>query len=767
MHSSDFTTFRFGVRNGEAWLNRDFIKNLDPLLRADLDSEWYMGATNINGVTGNGRLTAGISYWGELTVLRWPRLSHFDHLRYRTVHGFPLRNYNVRMGPDSPSESYARLGRPIAVRPDNGSFAGVYDPEEMKISWFHEPAWDAAQRYEPEFSNIVLSTFHNLRIGITVIAVDFVPPDRDILVRRFVLRSEKKALESQSSKHLQFLYYANLAPTKARARFYPADWRLQEMKSDFLCLYSEEANAVVHFKPDGVQKRSARGLARDLSRQPEKIADFVDHLDEHFPRGGIYVVWGFDRKITSFSVGKTSLGTRTTYTHNPYFEARSGSLSMRPVSSFPACAILSCPVEFDDNHEFSLTVIFSIADKAHKAIESFARSVEEGYEKLYEKTAEHWRKRSSSIIVPDVDDEVCKNLAKRSILALDVGTDKTSGAIVASISRQPQYCFDWPRDGAFFDYALDLSSSSERVTKHTYFYSSVQIKSSRSRKKFGNFWGNYYVDGEKGSFMILEIDETALCAWNLWRHARHIPVGERDFYLERTYPAIKNAAQALMMKRTGKGGFPAKSREDDNLFAKTRTLHGATSAYLGLVSAHQAGKQFGENESVLDSWISWAQEIREAIIQCFDDREGKFQNEGWRGGTWVIWPARILPFEDERIQSQAEHLLSSVEPFFMKETQGAAYASEKLVACALAFQKRQEMLERVKRCISIMAHEVCTPGTGHFGEVVLVGEFVPGEKVFQNRTSIPHLWEGTLFYLALSAAYNPEWFEREDKPFSW
>jgi len=747
-------------------VNRDFIKKLDPLLKADLDSEWYMGATNINGVTGNGRLTAGISYWGELTVLRWPRLSHFDHLRYRTTHGFPLRNYGVRMDIDAPSETYARLGKPNVISPDMGSFGGVYNPEEKRASWFHEPEWDAAGRYEPEDSNIVMTTFHNPRIGITVTLTDFVPPDRDVLVRRFLLKRESGA-GGKKSLLFSFIYYANLAPSASRARFYPADWKMHEMRSDFLCVYDEEKNAVIHFKPQRLPKRLAFNAQRELEAQPERIADFVNNLDEEYPSGGIFIAWGFDRKPGAFSVGKTLYGRKNAQQGNPYFEALDGSLSMRRVSSYPACAAISCPVSFDERNEFSVMVIFSIAERAQKALKAYKESIEEGFDRIHRRTIEHWSKRASSIVLPDADDEVFKTLARRSILALDIGTDATSGAIVASISRQPQYCFDWPRDGAFFDYALDLASSNERVTRHAFFYASAQIKSRYNRRKDGNFWGNYYTDGKKGSFLIIEIDETALCAWNLWRHARHVPPEDRDLYLEKIYPTIKNAAEALLRKRPKKGGFPAKAREDDNLFAKTRTLHGATSAYLGLISAHQAGKQFGENKSTCDSWISWAYEIRDAIVSSFDESSGKFNNEGWRGGTWVIWPSRILPFEDERIQAQAEYLLSSVEPFLLKETQGAAYASEKLVACALAFQNRVEMLDRVRRCLSIMAHEVPTPGTGHFGEVALVRDFGRGEKFFQNRTSIPHLWEGTLFYLALAAAYNPEWFDREDEPFSW
>ncbi|HID72366.1 TPA: hypothetical protein EYP38_00365, partial [Candidatus Micrarchaeota archaeon] len=44
---------------------QELTREFDRLVNVDLDAEWCGGSTNIKGAVGNGRLTAGISFWGE------------------------------------------------------------------------------------------------------------------------------------------------------------------------------------------------------------------------------------------------------------------------------------------------------------------------------------------------------------------------------------------------------------------------------------------------------------------------------------------------------------------------------------------------------------------------------------------------------------------------------------------------------------------------------------------------------------------------------
>jgi hypothetical protein len=75
---------------------------------------------------------------------------------------------------------------------------------------------------------------------------------------------------------------------------------------------------------------------------------------------------------------------------------------------------------------------------------------------------------------------------RRALLSIRQGTDRATGAIVASISEQPAYHLDWPRDGAFLSLLLDAVGRTADVERHNRFYRDVQIRSAGDpRRQFG------------------------------------------------------------------------------------------------------------------------------------------------------------------------------------------------------------------------------------------------------------------------------------------
>ncbi len=108
----------------------DFADIGDPLIVADLFSETVGGGSNTVGALGNGRLTVGISPWGEMVYFRWPRPSHYDHLRYVT-HSYSMLSgmisvKNVRHGKNAPSRDWQKYGRPLEKYSGLGGKAGIY-----------------------------------------------------------------------------------------------------------------------------------------------------------------------------------------------------------------------------------------------------------------------------------------------------------------------------------------------------------------------------------------------------------------------------------------------------------------------------------------------------------------------------------------------------------------------------------------------------------------------------------------------------------------
>src|SRR5205807_1980615 len=87
-----------------------------------------------------------------------------------------------------------------------------------------------------------------------------------------------------------------------------------------------------------------------------------------------------------------------------------------------------------------------------------------------------WASYLAPAHLPDTDDAAVQAFAKRSLIVMRTATDAASGAIVASIDSEPPYGEDWPRDGSFINYALDLAGYPDVVSRHNRFYARVQRK---------------------------------------------------------------------------------------------------------------------------------------------------------------------------------------------------------------------------------------------------------------------------------------------------
>ena len=164
--------------------------------------ERYFGVTNINGVIGNGGLTAAFSEKGEMTVLKWPSPSYYEHLNYKTS-----------------SEESARSLPYMGAFENMGAFAGIYysTTEYKGFTWFRDKTWEHLQYYDSEDSNILVTVFINYSLGISVENYSFVLPDKDVLVSRYVF---KKSSNSKI-KDIKFFYYENLAPCLQKNKFFP------------------------------------------------------------------------------------------------------------------------------------------------------------------------------------------------------------------------------------------------------------------------------------------------------------------------------------------------------------------------------------------------------------------------------------------------------------------------------------------------------------------------------------------------------------------
>ena len=725
------------------------------LLEADLSSEYQMGPTNINGVLGNGRLTAGISLWGEITVLHWPSPSYYDHIQYTTVNGFPLMNTHVRMTPDV-GGSYGANLRPLVQSDNMGSFGGMFcktqDEPGGGMTFFRDNDWTPSQHYASKGVPVLLGDYTNDALKADVATEDVIVPGADVLIRNFSVTLN----DGSPVTEWKFAYYANLAPSLDEPVSFPI-LELFESRHDFAAVYLPQKEILVQFVPEDAPGAVPKlPLLEDVG-SPEEIDGLFGE--------GVYIVMGFDFTPDEFQVGADSFAACTKQFpdnlanagEDAYADLLDGQLENNTLT---ACQADFAVMKNASGKTGNFRVLFSVAGTAREAYEKMIafRSMDAG--EIRESTASDWQawieRRKIRFDKSEVDDFI-----KNTLMTIRISQDASTKAVVASIATQPAYNFDWPRDGSFINLFLDLMGYTEDVEKHEIFYSEVQRRSPLFFGLAGSWFTYYWANGPVGTFYpTFEIDETGLTLWSMYTHSTFMTdEAERDAYLQKVFPAIEMGADLLDRCRDETNGMQCPANEDDN-FPLTQTLHGATAVYAGLVSAAKAARILGNDQAF--RWEKRAADLKEAILSFYNETEGHFENEGWRGGEWLIYPAAILPIDDPRIKSQADYIRETdVLPNVNMETDGFAYLSEKLFALALADRNNQEKLDEVKAWMDFLLQELPTKDTGHLGEVALVGDFnLDGEKEFVNVTSIPHVWEATVLSLALIAAYHPEAFDQ-------
>lgn len=754
----------------------------DPAAHVDSVEHWN-GATNVNGVVGNGGLSVGVSNWGEVSVLRWPSPSSYSHLTYLTLQGWPNYVCGTRMPATAPG-TWGELRRPVVVAPNMGVFSGLYVfaptlPSGILV-WLQDPSWRIDQSYRSPDSAVLVTRFLHPSLGLRVTQWDLVLPDRDVLARHHRV----EVLRGSPVTAARFLDYENLGPTLTRGAGNPV---LQNNDGgDFAALYSAAHDALVHFTLPNRPYALLDPLMNGASPSPSRVDGFLSGL----AGPGVFFALGGDRPSAGHQVGEDDFlpcGVETGWSRSPRgafsdAAATAGTLSGDSAAGCQTDGALSFPLSLDALSSWEITTYLAAASTPSGALALLEEARGRTWDAHLEATDRAWGDWIGRARLPDAEDPAVERFSKRALISIREGQDRETSAIVASLSMQPNYGADWSRDGAYLNLALDLAGYHERVTPHDLFYARVQRLAPSLGGPAGSWASNFYADGTVAMALpSFEIDETGLALWTMVTHAKFLDDPcERASYLEAIYPSVRRGADLLVRCKDPATGLQCLASEDDNPVPSV-TLHGAASTLLGIESAVEAGKAMGESRALLASWKARADEIRGIIVSAYDPTAGhfvKYVSEGTtpnglvcatckgRGPYWILWPARVLPPSDPRMQAQADYLFTTdVGPALRKETDGFGYLNEVALALTRTWAGRSDRAELVREMVRSFFHDVPTPGTDHLGEVEVVvdldGDGIPE---FQNRVAMPHLWKQSINYLLALAAYDPEAFDRVEAP---
>jgi hypothetical protein len=348
------------------------------------------------------------------------------------------------------------------------------------------------------------------------------------------------------------------------------------------------------------------------------------------------------------------------------------------------------------------------------------------------------------------------------------------------MSRQPPYHFDYPRDGAFFDLTLDTADFLDEVSFHheflvrtqytkTFAFSPIWMVNFRSPffDPSGNWPQKISVDGSSPTNFLVnpcEIDETALTVWNFWRHEKMLAEDGRAAYREAVRDAMVRSADSLLDWIDVRKGWTRPATEDDS-FPPDATLHGVSSTLTAMAAACDAGPRWGLDQEKTAKYCEAARALRDGLRGRSAYPE-TLDNAGFRGLAWSLWPAPAFDDYDEPgARAIKERLAASIRRKSSKEAPGFAYLGEEMVALAMADRERGEYRDLLESALHLLTHEVAFPGSDCYGEITVWGDFAgTGELVAQQRTAIPHIWNGAVAYLAAVAMYEPDLLLKQQPP---
>jgi hypothetical protein len=645
-------------------------------------TEHIFGATNVNAVTGNGALTAGISSEGDLTMLAWPGPTFADQMLYLSSNDLDAR-------------SEPQFGATDGM----GSFLGLLltTASGTNLVWLRDPSFSHVQAYTKSDSAVVETTFTRGDIGLTVVVDDIVSPDVDLLTRRVVVTRSASSPVTAA----ELVLYENLSPTLSRIPMAPlADWLLG-WANDFVAVYDTTTQAVVHMHP------SDRGLITsllDLAFDPTsvdygpidalmrttptnaQVDSLLGSLDTAFAPGVAALVTT-DPPPTSFQVGSDAtpfctqagklaaniealpkvfddpgLGYLTalaepamcTDSLGPVRAARgwtwepadalanvtAGALSGSRLAACQTNAALIAPLTFTGNTAEG-AALFAFGTKVFDARTTLAQGTTVAASARQTAAEQATHDALSGALLPDASlGEATQIVAQRALVNMYVARDSGKGAIVASVDHQPPYYLDWPRDGSFLMHALDVAGILKWPTVRAEWYAPLQRQMPAPPSLISGqaptdpytgkvqypayAWEmNYYADGTIGGDIRFEIDNTALHLWAVCVHAAALAPADRKAFLDVVWPTFKNALDLLIRWKNAKTGLPAPANEDDQL-ALTSTLHGATAVYAAIVAGARLANFLGD-QGTAEAALARTTELQSAILaNYYDAKTGLF-----------------------------------------------------------------------------------------------------------------------------------------------
>ena len=512
------------------------------------------------------------------------------------------------------------------------------------FAWFSDPSWRIEPKYRPD-SMVGASVLRNEKLGIEMIAEDFVHPFYNILIRHFRVQS----LDA-TQREIRFFFHHNL--------FIYGD------KQKDTAFYEPYTNSIIHYRQTryfliGGETNDPTAMSREHEGGPYVS---ILHSKERLKTCG----------LCSYSIGKANYqGFEGTWR-----DAEDGELSNTSIDQGSVDSTVGIHANLRPNHETEITMWLCMGKSLEEVVDLQQMMLQEGQTRLQSNCHNYWkswviktRQEFGSLSREIID------LYHRSLFIIRLHADNRGGIVAAADAdimafNRDTYTYVWPRDGAFVSMAMDKAHYHEITRRFFEFCCRVQTPDGYLLHKYnpdgsiGSSWHPWFSHGEPQ--MPIQEDETALVIYALWKHFEQA----QDFeFLQEMYERfVKKAGQFLVEFREEGTGLPFPSydpwEEHRGIFTYT-----VATVVAGLHAAAQICQILGHHTHS-ERFHTAADETRQALLfHLYDDEHQRFlkmirrrdgktieKNLTVDASVAVIWKLGVLPPGEPRVVSTMKQL---------------------------------------------------------------------------------------------------------------
>lgn len=412
-----------------------------------------------NAVVGNSSMLGCITDKGELVRLYWPNIDYPQHIEKMNI----------------------------------GIF---FNKQKNSTMWLNEGCFQHTQQYIDD-TNILMTICENAGIGIKVTQIDFVVPEKDVLIRHYNIENKGTCTLDMG-----------------------------------LMLYSSGITSTSEIK--------------------SSLFDFTHDTLIHY-RHGYYMALCADRQVYQFQLGNGAYESAKCTHLNGYENIgimNDGAVSWQ-LGNFEPGEEKSITINICAAH--SLKEVKKLVDNIKKS--EFLQEYN-NTKKYWDEFLTN-SKYSNYLSSVDKSKNNIAKLFKRSLLVFKLMSDKNTGGLLASpeideeFTKCGRYAYCWGRDAAFITSSLDRSGFTDEVDK---FYKwAVETQSDD-----GSWHQRYYMDGNLAPSWGLQVDETGTIIWGMLEHYN---ITKSKGFLESMWDGVKKGIQFMLEFVDDETGLPRPSHD--------------------------------------------------------------------------------------------------------------------------------------------------------------------------------------------------------------